>query len=225
MLKLKHILPLAAVVALASCGSSKSASGPRPFEGKITYSVGVSAPEGEDGSMIEAMSSMFPSEMSMAYDGKDFGMQMDGMQAIHIVARTEENMMYMEMAGQKMKRSMADLNSDTAESAKPEITPLEETRTILGLECKGYQIKTEASEMILFVTEEFAMNQPEGLNLGMGGGVAGDIPGTMLYSRATIEQGPMKMVMTFEAIGLEEGKEATTELLTLSEGEYELMEE
>ncbi len=220
----KHALQLSLVAVLAtSCSIFKSSSEPEPFKGTISYSLDIEM-DGEN-AMLEQIKAMMPSEVVMGSDGMNFGFMMNGeMQNTHMVANVEERMMYIASQGQYMKQPFPE-ESDSA-AAEPEIVALDETKEVLGFMCKGYTITPEGGQALtLFVTEEINLTTPESISGGgspfMAGGL---INGTPLYMKQTIDQGMIAFDLIFEATNIVEGEEATTEVLTPEEGEYELME-
>lgn len=222
----KYILPALATVVLASCGGSKSASGPKPFVGKISYSMTLGTPDGEENPMLAGMQGMMPSELVQASNGTDFAIKMDGMQAMHLVAKGEEKMMYIATQGQFLKQPMPESDTASTDDSEVSIEQLEETKDILGYTCKAYTINNGETKIKIYVTDEFELSPPEGMNIGTGGnGSAQMVPGTPLRTETVMNQGGMELLITLEAVAIEEGKEAAAALLVPSEGDYQLIEE
>lgn len=224
-MKLKHILPAFMAFSLVSCGVFKS-SGPDEFEGTITYGIDVSVPEGEDDSFLEQVKAMLPTEMTMGSDGTNFGMTVPGERGGTVVYITEENMLYQESGmGELTKTPLVQEEEDTT-APKPEIAELEETKEILGLTCKAYEITTGGQTVKVYMTEEFQITPPKGAGfIAIPEELLDRVKGTMMGTETKIEQGFMTIIMKLEATAINQSKEAGEAICTLKEGEYELVEE
>lgn len=218
MIKLKHILPIFASVALVSCGMFKS-SEPEKFIGTITYKMQYAAPEGEENPMLEAMSSMFPSELIQGTDGVNFGMKMNGGQAMHLVANVAEKMYYISTQGQFIKQAFPEPDT-TASTENITIEELTEEKEFLGLTCQGYKITNGETVTTVYVTSKFVLDQPQDMLIGAAPEAMAQIVGTPLYTHSTVNQGGQNVVITLEATAINEGAEAAKEIVTPAEGEY-----
>ncbi|GGH71106.1 hypothetical protein [Phaeocystidibacter marisrubri] len=227
-MKFKHILPVFAALALVSCGAFKS-SEPKPVVGKITYSMKVESVDGQDNPMIEAMQQFLPSRVEQASNGVDYAMRMDGMQAMHIVAKSADSMVYVAAGGEFIKTSISNLNNQ-ADSEQGEIeTVVEElgdTKEVLGMTCKGYRVTAGETVSTLYVNSDFTLNSPSGMpNMMNGAQATGNVEGTPLYVEVIMNQGGQEFKMIMEATEFVEGEEAIKDILTPSKGEYVYQEE
>ncbi len=225
----KTTLPIALIFVTASCGMMKS-SEKAPFEGTLTYTMDVQM-EGDAAMMADQIKAMLPEDMVLGTNGSDFGIKMNGgMQAMHMVANSEEKMMYIAAQGEFMKQPFPEQSEEPDTSAKPVVTKLEETKEILGFVCQGYSLEMGQEgegTMILYTTEDINLVMPDALNDGGTGtpfSTGGLVPGTALYIEQHIDQGMFAFDLVFEAINIVEGAEAAADVITPTEGDYELME-
>lgn len=220
-MKLRNLLPVLASIAMIGCGSLKS-NEPKPVIGKLTYSMDIKSPDGKSNPMIEAIKGFLPTKMEQGSNGVDFGLKTDGMQAMHIVTKTEEGMVYIAAAGEFIKSKLnLDTDSLNAEVDNLNIEELSETKEFLGMVCKGFKMKSEGVSAIIYVNESFELKRPEGLpDMSFTGGAFNGIKGTPLYVEATVSEAGQAFVIVMEATEFIEGTEALSDLLTPSPGDY-----
>lgn len=229
MIKLKHIIPAVASLALVSCGIMKNTGGDEDaFVGKITYGMSVELPGEEDGgSMAQQIQAMLPSAIEVATNGVDFGMKMDGPQPMHMISKVDEGMMYTIAGGQYSKTAID--TSTNADAPALTVEELPETMEILGYTCKAYSVTQEGVEAAstLYVTDEINVVSTGGDNPITSGppGFSDQVKGTALRMEQNISQMGMEMKIIVEAKAIEEGETATTQILTIPEGDYQEAEE
>lgn len=227
--KLKHLLPVLAGFAMVSCGMMKGE--PEAFKGKMTYGLSIEMADGSENPMLQQFAGMLPSEMVVASDGENYGMKMDGMQGMHLVAKPSEDMVYIASQGQFIKQKLSEMSQEEeaeAEESADDMTVEEtgDTKEILGFNAKGYKVtNAEGNVTTIYVTEDIVMSTPDAMG-GMGGpaGFADQVKGTPLRIEQGLSQAGMEMLLIFEATAIEEGSEAAMPITTPTEGDYQMEE-
>lgn len=227
-MKLKHIIPAIASVAMVGCGAMGS-SADKPFEGQITMGSSIELPD-EYADMAAQFEGMLPEEILIASDGKDFGVKMGGMNAIHRVVRVEEGMIYMAAGDDLVKQKLPTEEPEAEGMEDLQVEKLEETRDILGYSCSAYRLdmsdQPQGGVATFYTTEDINFNPPASAGiLSVPPSVRNQISGTVLRIEQEMSQMGMDMKIIIEATGIQEGAEAAEAVLTMPEGTYRDMEE
>ncbi|NVK05310.1 MAG: hypothetical protein HWD92_10825 [Flavobacteriia bacterium] len=226
-MKLKHIIPAIASIAMVGCGAMGSSAN-KPFEGQITMGSSIELPE-EYQEMAAQFEGMLPEAILIASDGKDFGVKMDGMNAVQRVVRVEEGMIYMASGQDLIKQKLSTEPADDTGMEDVTVEKIEETREILGYTCTGYRMDMgaggQAGVATFYTTEDINFNPPVNSGIiSVPANVRSQMSGTVLRIEQEMNQMGMEMKIIIEATGIQEGAEAAQAVLTMPEGEYEEME-
>lgn len=122
------------------------------FEGVITYSIEyIEVPE-----EIRGMESMLPSEMTMTFKDENARVEQEIMGGSQVVVTGEQTFVLMDMMGQKIAITMTDEEVAKAkeEAEEPVYEYSDETKTIIGIECKKVVLTTENGDVVIWYTDE-----------------------------------------------------------------------
>lgn len=224
-MKLKHILPVIASLALASCGSTGSMGSNAPFVGKITMGTSVELPE-EFADMAAQYEAAMPQAIQIVSDGTDFGVLMEGPNGMQRVVKTEEGMIYTVVGQDKYKQAFPTDEAEVEGSENIQVQKLEETVDVLGYTCNAYKIEMTGDmaitgEVVVYTTTDINFNPPAQSGvISIPPQAASQIDGTVLRIDQSMSQMGMDIRIIIQATSIEEGSEAALEALTLPEGEY-----
>lgn len=149
---------------LVSTYTAKSQKKAKPFQGKITFNIDFEGRELEPNEKAQ-----MPSEIVTYY--KDNFIRTDQVSPMGTVAsisnnETNESTVLFDMMGQKMAvKSTKKEYEESIKDLKYEVTYSDETKKILGYNCKKATVKSDdGKEMTVFYTEDINVKNPNANN-------------------------------------------------------------
>lgn len=191
---IKQLFTLALILGFIGL-SANTVSAQKDFEGKIQYSIEYSSIPAE----MQGMEAMLPKTMTTYIKGSKSRIEQDGgfggTNVILADSKANSVTMLLNMMGQKMAiiQTEEEIEQAKEQSKDVKVELIDESKTILGYECKKAKISTPDSEFdfIMFYTEEIPNGSAD----------FSEVPG--LPMEYTMEQQGMKMKFLVSSVNKE----------------------